>query len=119
MLRRTCIAAVALTAAVGLAACGGEDSPTTTSVSSTTTTEPTEVAEPNELRRRFEDQIRAALQQQSEDSLVDVECVIERLRETLPNDVVKEAAAGAEQGEEIPEQAVDAAFEAGQDCAAE
>jgi hypothetical protein len=114
MLRLARTTTAILIAALGLVACGGGDETRPTSAEATTTT-----GEPTEPRRQFEDQTRTVLSEQGrgQGQLVDVECVIERLRGSLPDQVVEAAAEAAGQGQEIPQQAVDAAFEAGRACA--
>jgi hypothetical protein len=93
-------------------ACGGGDETAPTSTDAAT-----RAGEPTELRRQFEERIRAVLSEQGQDRLVDVDCVIERLRGSLPDEAVEAAAEAAGQGQEIPQQAVDAAFEVGRACA--
>lgn len=101
-----------LAASLTLAACGeGDRAATTTAIEATT--EPS-AAEPTELRRRFEAQIRGALERQH--TQVDPDCVIDRLRQALPNRAVEASVEAIEAGEEIPQVAVDAAFEAGDEC---
>jgi hypothetical protein len=102
-----------LAASLTLAACGEEDRATTTAATEAPT-EPT-AAEPTALRRRFEVQIREALERQG--ARVDSDCVIEHLRDVLSNRIVEASLDALEAGEEIPQQAVDAAFDAGSDCA--
>ncbi len=111
---RLAVLALTTTAAISSSvyACGGDEEAGSTSAATETTT-PT-AAQPSELRRRFEDEMRAVLEQQR--TRVDPGCVIERLREDLPNATVEASVGAIEAGEEIPEQAVDAAFAAGQEC---
>ena len=44
------------------------------------------------------------------------DCVIDRLRDELPNATVETSVGAVEAGEAIPDAAVDAAFAAGQEC---
>ena len=104
-------------AVVALGACGGSEDETTNSTTRTevsTTTQAT--ATPTPERRELETQLRRLLA--DGDSAVDVDCAIERLRATLSNETVAAAIEAADAGEEIPEKAVDAAYAAGQECAA-
>jgi hypothetical protein len=92
-----------------LGGCGdGSDEPATTS----TATAP---AEPTPLRRDLERELAKLIS--AGDAKVDPMCVIERLRDTLSNELVEAATEAAERGEEIPKEAIDAAFAAGQACA--
>jgi signal transduction histidine kinase len=123
MPRRAQLAIPAALAALGLAACGGGDDEAATAPApapAPTTSEPTGPTVvgggPTELRLRFEDRIRSALAAQERDGLVDVDCVLKRLRATVSDDLVATAERAVARGEEIPERAVDAAFAAGRDC---
>lgn len=101
-----------LAASLTLAACGEEDRATTTAATEAPT-EPT-AAEPTALRRRFEVQIREALERQG--ARVDSDCVIEHLRDVLSNRTVGASVEAIEAGEEISQVAIDAAYEAGSGC---
>ena len=98
-----------------LGACGGDDDrPSASSTQATTTG--VAAADPTPIRRRLEDELRRLLEGSESAELVDVDCVIEKLRASLPNSVVEPAAEAADRGEEIPTEAVDAAYAAGQEC---
>jgi len=103
------IACLALAAALG--GCGGEDE----AEDPTTTTASNQPAEVTPLRRELERELRKLIE--ADAAAADPECVIEELRTTLDNELVEAAVTAAERGEEIPKEAVDAAFEAGEACA--
>ena len=104
------LVAAACAALIPLAGCGGgDDEPGSTSA--TTSTSPAEVTP---LRRRLERELRALIE--AGDAKVDPECVIDELRTSLSNDLVEAATEAARRGEEIPKEAVDAAYAAGQEC---
>ena len=91
--------------------CGGDDEANNTSTEATSTAP----AQATPLRRQLERELRALVA--AGDSKVDAECVIEELRTTLSNDLIVAATEAARRGEEIPQEAVDAAYAAGQKCA--
>jgi hypothetical protein len=103
--------AVLLTAAL-LGACGGSDD----GAGSPATSSTAEAAKPTPLRRELERELRKLIEGRS-GRLVDTDCVIGQLRTALSNDVVEAAVAAADRGEEIPPEAVDAAYAAGRECA--
>jgi hypothetical protein len=116
-MRPVCLLSPLVAAAVALGACGGSEEETTgstTQAETSTTTPATATATPE--RRELETELRRLLA--GGDGAVDVDCAIEHLRTTLSNEAVKAAIAAAGAGEEIPVEAVDAAYEAGQECAA-
>ena len=100
---------------VALGGCGDSEDEATTSttraVTSTTTVEAT--ATPD--RRELEKELRRLLA--GGDTSVDADCAIEKLRGTLSDEMIRAAIDAADAGEEIPEEAVDAAYAAGQECA--
>jgi hypothetical protein len=101
----------AAAAAVALGGCGGSsDEP---SSSSATTAANSTTAAVTPTRKRLEQELRRLLE--SGDS-VDVDCVIKELRSTLSNELVEAATDAAAQDEDIPKEAVDAAYAAGQRC---
>jgi hypothetical protein len=107
------LAAVAVAAT--LAGCGGsEDEPATSSASTTSTTT---AAEATPMRLRLEKELRRLLESGDGRKSVDVDCAIKELRKTLPNDLLQAATEAAARGEEIPKEAVDAAYAAGSRCA--
>jgi hypothetical protein len=110
---RPILAAVGCAAALILAACGGGDEDTSTSSAASTTTAEAEVTP---LRRRLERELTDLIE--AGKPKVDAACVVAELRETLSNDVVEAATRAAARGDEIPTEAVDAAYAAGQRCAA-
>ena len=97
--------------ALPFAGCGDDDPATTSSTVATTATE----AELTPVRRDLEAQLRKLIE--AGDAKVDPECVIDELRTSLSNAVVEAATDAADRGEEIPTEAVDAAYAAGQACA--
>jgi hypothetical protein len=111
---RPILAAVGCAAALTLAACGGGDEDTSTSSAAATTTGAEAAVTP--LRRRLERELTDLIE--AGETKVDAECVVAQLRVTLPNDAVEAATRAAARGDEIPTEAVDAAYAAGQKCAA-
>jgi len=102
-------------AVVALGACGESDDEPQTSTreaETSTTTEATATPERRELERELRRLLAGG------DGAVDVGCAIERLRATLSNETVAAAIDAADAGEEIPDEAVDAAYAAGQECTA-
>jgi len=100
-------------ASIALAGCGSESEPQETSTS--TTTAATAEASVTPQRERLEDELRRLLRA---GGAVDVDCAIESLRGTLSNELLEQAVAAADRGEEIPQEAADAAYAAGQACGA-
>jgi hypothetical protein len=98
------------------AACGDDEEPQATTAGPPETTTTARPAEVTPERREFERYIREALLAEGEGAAVEIDCVIDELRVTLPNRAIDEAAAAIEASEEIPQAAVDAAFEAGERC---
>ena len=110
--RRPILALIACGALVApVAGCGDEGDETTTTSSATTSTAPAEVTP---LRRRLERELRRLIE--AGGTKIDPDCVIGELRKSLSNDVVEDATEAADRGEEIPAEAVDAAYAAGQEC---
>ena len=107
------LAAAATAAALG--GCGGsDDDPAASSAAPTASTTTEAAATP--LRSRLEAELRRLLKSGDSAQSVDVDCVIDELRSTLSNDLVEAATDAAAQGDEIPKEAVDAAYAAGQEC---
>ena len=105
-----CVAACLALATPALSACGGSgDEPESTTASSS------EPAKLTDLRRELERELRKALADQAD--VVDVDCVIDELRTSLDQPTLEAAERAAESGDEIPKAAVDAAFDAGSECA--
>jgi hypothetical protein len=109
------LAAGALAAPLG--GCGDSDDEPATSADESTTTSTAEgaPAEVTPLRRQLEQELRRLIV--SGGAKVDADCVIDQLRTTLSNETVEAAAKAAKRGEEIPKEAVDAAYDAGRQCA--
>jgi len=57
------------------------------------------------------------LSTQGQEKLVDLDCVIDRLRGELSDEQIEVAARAAGKGEEVPPEVVDAAYAAGRECA--
>ena len=110
---RPILAAVGCAAALTLAACGGDEEDTSTSSAASTTTGAE--AETTPLRRRLERELADLIE--AGKTKVDAQCVVAELRGTLSNEVVEAATRAAARGDEIPTEAVDAAYAAGQRCA--
>ncbi len=102
---------VCVALAAPIAACGEDDGAETGSRPKATDAGPADVTP---LRRRVEEELRRLIE--AGDAKVDTDCVIEELRSTLSNAVFEDATEAARRGEEIPREAVDAAYEAGQRC---
>jgi hypothetical protein len=104
---RNLTVAATCAAAIGLAACGGDDDGSTGGAYGPGN----EQASP--ARERFNDQVREVLidQQQLTDSEAD--CAIEELEETIPDEELPEAESAAE----LPPEILRAAFDAGVACA--
>ena len=114
-MRFVCLLSPLAAVVVALGACGGSEDETPSSTTRTevsTTTQATATPE----RRELERELRRLLG--DGDGTVDVDCAIEELRGTLSNETVEAATEAADRGEEIPSEAVDAAYEAGRECAA-
>ena len=102
--------------AIAGGACGDDDDPATTSTTTREDTTLTEPAKPTAERRELERRLREALRAQGQADVVEIECVITELRQSLSNRTAGNATAALEAGEEVPRAAIDAAFEAGERC---
>jgi hypothetical protein len=115
-MRNAALALLAACLALAVGACGDDDEPPASTATTPTTTTTPEAARPTAERREFERRMRAALRAQGQAEAVEIDCVIAELRSTLSNRAVEDAVAAVEAGEEAPQNAVDAAFEAGEHC---
>ena len=113
MLReRSCPILAVIALAVPAAGCGDSDQAASTQSAETITAAEAEVTP---ARRELETELRELIV--AGDAKVDPDCVIEELRSSLSNELVEAATRAADRGEEIPTEAVDAAYAAGQACA--
>jgi Flp pilus assembly protein TadD len=109
---------VAALMAAALAGCGGggddESATTTTGTKATETT--TTSASVSETRRKLEDLVRELLTKRGLDPAI-IDCALGRLQETTSDEEIKAAAVSIKKtGSPTPE-VIDAATEAGQQCA--
>ncbi len=105
------VALVCVAVAAAVTGCGDDSGEPTSSSTTTTSGEP---AEATPLRRELERELVQLIE--AGDANVDAQCVVDELRTTLSNDLVEAATEAANRGEEIPQEAIDAAYAAGQAC---
>ena len=112
--------AVALAAALALAGCGGGgDETDTTSPATTSTTSTTPTSEPSKFREQFNDVVIALLTESEDLSPGVARCAIEILDREITDAELEAALAEQAETGEAPAELVDAAFEAGQECASD
>ena len=113
--------AAALAAALALAGCGGggDDEIETTAPATTSTTSTTPGAEPSKLREQFNDLVSELLTESENLSPSVARCAIEILDREITDAQLEAALAEQAETGEAPADLVDAAFEAGQECASD
>jgi Flp pilus assembly protein TadD len=116
--RPAIILAVAALMAAPLAGCGGggDDESTTTSTGTQATETTTNASSVTETRQKLEDLVRELLTKRGLDPAI-IDCALGRLQETISDQEIKAAAVSIKKtGSPTPE-VIDAATEAGQQCA--
>ena len=110
-------------ACVGLAACGGGDPESAASPDGPTAEAPGTTGEPGPadpaLRRRFDRLLFELLTRDEGLSAAQARCAVEALAGTVDDTDLRAAVATIGGTAEPPQELVDAAFDAGADCAAE
>ena len=106
--------------ALGLAACGDDDeeeatTPTTDAATTTTEAEATETTDVSDTREQFNEQLRQVLITQNDLTESQADCAIDQLNETISDEQIEEANTSGAPSQEV----LDAAFQAGVDCADE
>lgn len=126
---RALAATIACLAALGLAACGGDDDATTgasttdtTGVSSTqpaTTTSVDESSLPNAgtLREQFNEQLLQILTTTQGLDEETAQCAIDQLEARISDEQIRQAIIDSAQTGEPPQDLIDEAFDAGAECA--
>jgi hypothetical protein len=113
-------AALAAACALTLGACGGDDETTTASEAPTSTSTTTSTADPgpaSDLRNEFNDLITETLTEAEGLSPAVARCAVNQLERTIDDDELTAAAEALAETGDVPADLVDAAFEAGRDCA--
>jgi hypothetical protein len=127
---RMLLLAAGCTAVLGLAACGDDEDPTTSSTTTptgatgaeTTDTGDTgdiDLGDASELRDQFNQQLLQVLTTTQNLSESQAQCAIDALEESVSDDELQAAIQEAAQTGEPPQDLIDAGFEAGQECANE
>ena len=117
--------AAGCTAVLGLAACGDDDEPTTTSTTVPTgatgdaTTGDVDTGDVSALRDQFNQQLLQVLTTTQGLTETQAECAIDALEESVSDDELQAAIEEAASTGEPPQDLIDAGFEAGQSCANE
>jgi len=112
---------MALATALALAGCGGgdNDETDTTSTSTTSTTSTTPSSEPSKFREQFNDVVTGLLTESEDLSPAVARCAIEILDQEITDAELEAALAEQSETGEAPADLVDAAFEAGRECASD
>lgn len=111
----------ACVAALGFAACGGDDEESTTTPTteetSTTDTGELDSTDAGALRDQFNVQLIEVLTTQQNLTDAQAQCAIEELESTVSDDELQAAILEAAESGEAPQDLIDAGFDAGQACA--
>ena len=122
---RSLAAIAACTAALGLAACGGDDettdsTPTTTTgatgADTTGNVDTSDLPAPEDLREQFDEQLLQILTTTQGMSESQAECAVRELDSRISDEQIQEAIAEAAQTGQSPQDLIDEAFDAGAEC---
>ena len=117
---------VACLAVLSIGACGGDDTTTTTNPATTSTgAETTETSDidtsglpdASALRDEFDEQLLKLLTTTQGLSEAQAQCAIDELEKKFTDEEIREAIAAAGETGQSPQDLIDAAFDAGADCA--
>jgi hypothetical protein len=125
---RALVLAAFCAALLGLAACGSDDSDSTSTEAASTTTSSTEdggtttsipddAVDASALRDEFNRQLLTVLTTQQNLTDSQAQCAIDKLEETVSDDQLKDAILEAAQTGQPPQDLIDAGFNAGKECA--
>jgi hypothetical protein len=124
---RMLLLAAGCTAVLGLAACGDDEEPTTSSTTvptgatgeATTDTGDLDTGDASALRDQFNQQLLQVLTTSQGLTDSQAQCAIDALEESVSDDELQAAIEEAASTGEPPQDLIDAGFEAGQSCANE
>ena len=123
---RVLLLAIACSAMLALAACGGDDSTTTATETSTATTPATtdtgstdaaDSIDAGALRDEFNKQLLQVLTTTQNLTDSQAQCAIDKLEASVSDEQLKDAIVQAAQSGQPPQDLIDAGFQAGKECA--
>jgi hypothetical protein len=115
-------------AVLGLAACGGSDSTTTSSTttptgatgaSTTGSVDPNSLPDAAALRDQFNQQLLQVLTTTQNLTQSQAQCAIDALQNSVSDQELQQAILDAAQSGQPPQDLIDSAFQAGKDCASQ
>ncbi len=120
---RALVLAVAVASAFVIAACGDDDD-TSTTATPAQTTESTDTTDGggtdvSQLRDQFNQQLLQVLTAQENLTDSQADCAINELESSITDEDIQNAVSAAASGNGVPQDILDAAFDAGQKCADE
>jgi hypothetical protein len=115
---RSVALATAAAASLALGACGdGDDTTASTSSTETTTTTAANGGDASALREQFNRALLGVLTEAQDLTKSQAECAIDQLDDSLSDADIQSAVQSASSGGGVPQDVLDAAFDAGQACA--